>query len=173
MQLIKRLFQSSYLLWCACARQPLLADTACTQRRYGGTPDCYMHLGSMAIPDSAMSSLLASSQATPYAVFAKPVAAMVVLDSIDSGTSLACKRPNIQACQGQYTPHAVPSSPRAPCDSGSEVIRRRGSCAVPGTSSSRSFRIKFSRNSAHMTALGLTGPEACFAPKTELFRRFP
>jgi hypothetical protein len=72
MQHMKRLFQFVvYALVLLAAAQPLLADTACTQQRCGSTPDCYMHLGSMAIPDSAMSSLLASSLATPHAVFAE------------------------------------------------------------------------------------------------------
>ena len=72
MQLMKRLFQFVvFALVLLAVAQPLLADTACTQQRCGGTPDCYMHLGSMAIPDSAMSSILVSSQATPYGVFAE------------------------------------------------------------------------------------------------------
>lgn len=69
---MKRLFEFIvFALVLLAAAQPLLADTACTQQRCGGTPDCYMHLGSMAIPDSAISSLLASSLATPQAVFAE------------------------------------------------------------------------------------------------------
>jgi hypothetical protein len=72
MQHMKRLFQFVVFgLVLLAAAQPLLADAACAQQRCGGTPDCYMHLGSMAIPDSAMSSLLASSLATPHAVFAE------------------------------------------------------------------------------------------------------
>ncbi len=72
MQLMKRLFQFVvFALVLLAVAQPLLADTACTQQQCGGTPDCSMHLGSMAIPGSAMSSLLASSQATPHAVFAE------------------------------------------------------------------------------------------------------
>src|SRR5260221_12607664 len=69
---MKKLFQFVvFALVLLAAAQPLLADTACTQQRCGGTRDCYMHLGGMPIPDSAMSSLLASSLATPHAVFAE------------------------------------------------------------------------------------------------------
>ena len=72
MQLMKRLFQFVvFALVLLAAAQPLLADTACAQQKCGGTPDCSMYSGSMAIPGSAMSSLLASSQATPHAVFAE------------------------------------------------------------------------------------------------------
>jgi hypothetical protein len=72
MQLMKRLFQFVlFALVLLAAAQPLLTDTACTQQRCGGTPDCYTHLGCMAIPDSAMSSLLPSFRATPHAVFAE------------------------------------------------------------------------------------------------------
>src|SRR5260370_17555156 len=72
MQLMKRLFHFVvFALVLLAAAQPLLADTACTHQQCGGTPDCSMHLGSMAIPDSAMSSLLGSSQATPHPVFAE------------------------------------------------------------------------------------------------------
>ena len=69
---MKRLFQFVvFALVLLAAALPLLADIACAQPRCEGTPDCYMHLGSMVIPDSAMSSLLVSSQATPHAVFAE------------------------------------------------------------------------------------------------------
>jgi hypothetical protein len=72
MLLMKRLFQFVvFAVALLAAAQPLLADTACAEQRCGGTSDCYMHLGSMAIPDSAMQPLLASSQATPHAVFAE------------------------------------------------------------------------------------------------------
>jgi hypothetical protein len=63
MQLMKRLFQFVvFALVLLAAAQPLLADTVCTEQRCGGTPDCSLHLGGMSIPDSAMSSLLASSR---------------------------------------------------------------------------------------------------------------
>jgi hypothetical protein len=67
---MKRLFQFVvFALVLLAAAQPLLADIVCAQQRCGGTPDCYMHFGSMATPDSAVQSLLASSQATPNAPF--------------------------------------------------------------------------------------------------------
>jgi hypothetical protein len=72
MQFMKRLFQFVvFALVLLAAPQPLLADIACAQQRCGGTPDCYMHIGCMAIPDSAMQSLLASSQVAPHVVFAE------------------------------------------------------------------------------------------------------
>ena len=51
--------------------QPLLADIVCAQQRCGGTLDCSTHIGGMAVPDSAMQSLLVSSQASPHDVFAE------------------------------------------------------------------------------------------------------
>jgi len=71
MQLMKRLFQFVvFALVLLAAAQPLLADTACTQQRCEGT-DCSLHFDSMAIPNSAMPPILASSQATPQVVFAE------------------------------------------------------------------------------------------------------
>lgn len=71
MQLMKRLFQFVvFALVLLAAAQPLLADAACTQPQCESGRVCSMHLGSMAIPDSAMSSLLASSLAIPHAAFA-------------------------------------------------------------------------------------------------------
>jgi hypothetical protein len=70
MQLMKRLFQFVvFTLVLLAGPQQLLADIACAQQRCGGAPDCYMHIGCMAIPDSAMQSLLASSQAASHIAF--------------------------------------------------------------------------------------------------------
>ena len=67
---MKKLFQLVvFALVLLAGPQLLLADIACAQQRCGGTTDCYMHIGCMAIPDSAMQSLLASSQTTPQVVF--------------------------------------------------------------------------------------------------------
>jgi len=72
MQLMKRLFQFVvFALVLLAGPQPLLADIVCAQQRCGAIPDCSMHLGCMAIPDSAMQSLLASSQAAPQVVLAE------------------------------------------------------------------------------------------------------
>jgi hypothetical protein len=69
---MKRLFQfGAFALALLVAALPLLADAACTQQPCGGAPNCSMHVGGIAIPDSAMRSLLASTQATPQAVFAE------------------------------------------------------------------------------------------------------
>ena len=66
---MKRSFQSVvFALVLLAAAQPLLADTACDQRQCEGSPVCSVWFEGMAIPDSAMLSLLASAQATPYAV---------------------------------------------------------------------------------------------------------
>jgi hypothetical protein len=73
MQLMKRLFQFVVfaLVLLAAAAQPLLADIACAQQRCGGIVDCSMHIGCMAIPDSAMQSFLASFQAAPQVAIAE------------------------------------------------------------------------------------------------------
>ena len=69
-QLMKKLFQfvalATVLL---AATQPLLANTACTQPRCEDSPDCSTHFDSMAIPNSAMQYILASSPATSSVVF--------------------------------------------------------------------------------------------------------
>ncbi len=68
-QLMKRSFQFVvFALVLLAAAQPLLADIACDQRQCEGSPVCSVWFEGMAIPDSAMLSLLASAQATPYAV---------------------------------------------------------------------------------------------------------
>ena len=99
-----------------------------------------------------------------------------VLASIGQHRVAGGNAPNIQACQRRYTPHAGGPVLREPCcHSGCKIIRRRG-CSrcpqehpLPGLQNlTLSLAI-----SAHMTALGLTGSEACLAPKPDLFRRFP
>ena len=68
-QLMKRSFQFVVIaLVLLAAAQPLLAHTACDQRQCEGSPVCSVWFEGMAIPDSAMLSLLGSAQATPYAV---------------------------------------------------------------------------------------------------------
>jgi hypothetical protein len=68
---MKRSFQFAvFVLVVLAGPQRLLADIACVQQRCGGNTDCYMHIGCMATPDSAMQSFLASSQAAPHVVFA-------------------------------------------------------------------------------------------------------
>ena len=72
MQPMKRLFQFvAFALVLIGASQPLLADTACTQPQCEGNPVCSMHFESMAIPNSAIQPMLASSQSTAQVVFAE------------------------------------------------------------------------------------------------------
>jgi hypothetical protein len=72
MQVMKRLSQFVvFALVLLGAAQPLLADIDCAQQRCGAIPDCSMHLGCMATPDSVMQSLFASTQATSHVAFAE------------------------------------------------------------------------------------------------------
>jgi hypothetical protein len=67
---MKRLFQFVALaIVLLAAAQPLLANTACTQPRCEGSPDCSTHFDSTAIPNSGMQYILASSPATSSVVF--------------------------------------------------------------------------------------------------------
>lgn len=69
---MKRLLQFvAFALVLLVVAQPLLADTECAQQRCGGTLDCSMNIGCKAIPDSAMQSILASSQASPHVAIAE------------------------------------------------------------------------------------------------------
>ena len=72
MQPMKRLFQFVvFALVLIGASQPLLADTVCTQPQCEDNPVCSMHFESMAIPNSAIQLILASSQSTAQVVFAE------------------------------------------------------------------------------------------------------
>ena len=71
-ELMKRLFQFVlFTLVLLAAAQPLLADTACAQPQYECSPVCSMCTDGIAIRNSAMQPILASSQATKQVAFAE------------------------------------------------------------------------------------------------------
>ena len=82
---------------------------------------------------------------------------------------------NIQASQRQNTLHSggsVLCKPRR--HSGSEIMRRRSRWHCPQEHPLPGLQnLNLPAISAHMIALDLTVPEACFALKPELFRRYP
>jgi hypothetical protein len=158
---MKRFFQFVvFALALVVASQPLLVDAVCPQQQCGGTPDYSVHFDSMAIPNLAMWHILTSSQATQQVVFGEAGCSYgpCWLQS-DSATLLMATPPILKLASSKLL---------------MRVPKTRSLGRSPGTSSSRSSEFKYlPAISAHVTALGLTALEACFAPKPELCRRFP
>ena len=135
-----------------------------------------MNIGCKAIPDSAMQSILASSQASPHVAIAEAACSYgsCRLRS-DSAALLTATPPILKLASSSKLLMPVAQFSASP------VVNLAATSAEDAAAGAVHRRILFqvfefkhlSAISAQVTALDLTALEACFATQPELFRRFP